>query len=113
MARACEKDTHERFVGTPDYASSRSLLGQKQSACDDMESLAYTLLHLCLEDVPWFLNSASGSSGATMILESLPVAWEVLVDSSGSCSVLDTLRSALQQVAGQAACQDCLFSRRL
>lgn len=34
------------FVGTPDYASSNALSSVAQSARDDLESLAYTLLEM-------------------------------------------------------------------
>jgi hypothetical protein len=41
------------FVGTPDYASSAALLGRRTGYRDDCEALGYTLLELCLGEMPW------------------------------------------------------------
>ena len=38
----------DTFVGTPDYASVNALLGSRQGAADDIESLGYALLEMYL-----------------------------------------------------------------
>lgn len=45
--------TPYEFVGTPDFAASAVLAGQRPGLRDDLEALGYTLLELALGDMPW------------------------------------------------------------
>lgn len=41
------------FAGSPTYASLRSLRGRQQSRRDDLEAVAYVLIHLLCGALPW------------------------------------------------------------
>eukprot|EP00891_Asterochloris_glomerata_P002957 jgi/Astpho2/2957/fgenesh1_pg.00051_%23_2_t len=47
----------DKFEGTPDYASTGQLLYRCCTPKDDLESLAYTLLEVCLGSLPWCLTA--------------------------------------------------------
>ncbi len=52
-----------QFGGTPDYASTRSLLGGAVGAGDDLESLGYTLFEMFDgHELPW-----DGTRSASML----------------------------------------------
>jgi len=44
----------ESYVGTAVYSSVRALQGATQARRDDLESLAYTLIHLRCGSLPWY-----------------------------------------------------------
>jgi hypothetical protein len=46
-----EQHLTDQFVGTPDYASCSALMGRRQRAKDDIESLGYSLLEMYLGEV--------------------------------------------------------------
>jgi casein kinase 1 len=48
--------THQPFVGTPRFASLNALRGIEQSRPDDLEGLAYTLIHLVCGSLPYTVN---------------------------------------------------------
>ena len=54
------------IVGTLEFASVNGQEGYAQSRCDDLESLAYTIIYLVCGDLPWSHLSACGDHKAVL-----------------------------------------------
>ncbi|GAX77166.1 hypothetical protein CEUSTIGMA_g4611.t1 [Chlamydomonas eustigma] len=61
---SAEQHLIDQFVGTPDYASCSALMGRRQRAKDDIESLGYSLLEMYLGcgTLPWDITVCPDSS---------------------------------------------------
>jgi hypothetical protein len=58
--------TNHSIVGTLSFASINGQQGNSQSRRDDLESLAYTIIHLVLGDLPWTGDSAGNNHEAVL-----------------------------------------------
>ena len=45
--------THQAIVGTLPFSSINGQQGHAQSRCNDLESLAYTIIYLAHSELPW------------------------------------------------------------
>jgi hypothetical protein len=54
------------IIGTLPFASVNGQQGNSQSRCDNLESLAYTIIYLVLSDLPWTRNPAGNDLEAVL-----------------------------------------------
>jgi hypothetical protein len=58
--------TNHSIIGTLPFASVNGQQGYAQSRCDDLESLAYTIIYSALGNLPWTTNTAGNNKHAIL-----------------------------------------------
>ena len=58
--------TNHLVIGTLPFTSINGQQGYTQLHCNDLESLAYTIIYLALGDLPWSSNSAGNHKKAIL-----------------------------------------------
>ncbi|KAG1672213.1 hypothetical protein FOA52_002914 [Chlamydomonas sp. UWO 241] len=81
---AAEANGRDSFVGTIDYAASRSLRSMHQGQGDDLESLGYSLLEMWLGDLPWAYESDFSRQYLAQVCTQRRILWASLTASSDS-----------------------------